>query len=116
MTKMRPPMKLSIVMPIFNEQATLAEILRRVAAVDLPKELVLVDDCSTDGSREVIERVGREGLKALIDLDAPGAARNLNEVKVVLQPRNRGKGAALQGWLRRGDRRRDRHSGRRPGI
>ena len=56
-------MKLSIVMPIFNERATLAEIVRRVVAVDLPKELILVDDCSTDGSREVIERVGREGLQ-----------------------------------------------------
>ncbi len=90
---MRPPMKLSIVMPIFNEHATLAEIVRRVVAVDLPKELVLVDDFSTDGSRELIERVGREGLGALID---PREARNLTEVKVALQERNRGKGAALR--------------------
>ena len=86
-------MKLSIVIPIFNEQETLAEIVRRVAAVDLPKEIVLVDDFSTDGSRELVERVGREGLKALID---PGSIKNQTEVRVVLQPKNRGKGAALR--------------------
>jgi len=86
-------MKLSIVMPIFNEQATLSEIVRRVAAVDLPKELILVDDFSTDGSREIIERVGRAGLGTLVD---PAQVRNLTEVKVVLQPQNRGKGAALR--------------------
>jgi glycosyltransferase involved in cell wall biosynthesis len=86
-------MKLSIVIPVFNEQATLAEIVRRVAAVDLPKELVIVDDFSTDGSREAIERVGREGLEPLI---GTGASRNTSEVQVVLQPENRGKGAALR--------------------
>ena len=41
-------------MPVFDEVATLEEILRRVVAVDFPKELVVVDDCSTDGSREVL--------------------------------------------------------------
>jgi glycosyltransferase involved in cell wall biosynthesis len=87
-----PPMLVSVVVPVFNEAATLEELLRRVVAVDFPKELVLVDDCSTDGSREVLERLAATGLKAL-----PGAKPvNKNTLKVLLQPKNQGKGAALR--------------------
>ncbi len=82
----------SVITPVFNEANTLAEILRRVVAVDFPKELVVVDDCSTDGSRELLENLQRNGLSAL-----EGASpRNTNTLKVVLQPRNRGKGAAIR--------------------
>jgi glycosyltransferase involved in cell wall biosynthesis len=82
----------SVVIPVFNEIGTLEELLRRVIAVDFPKELVLVDDCSTDGSREVLERLLREGWKAL-----PGATPlNQNGLKVLLQEKNQGKGAALR--------------------
>jgi glycosyltransferase involved in cell wall biosynthesis len=63
---MRRVMVLSVVIPVYNERATLKEILRRVASVDLPKELVLVDDCSTDGSREILEEVAQKGLEAAI--------------------------------------------------
>ena len=45
-------MKLSLVIPVYNELPTLREIVSRIAAVDLDKELVFVDDMSTDGSRE----------------------------------------------------------------
>ena len=48
-------MKLSIVIPVYNEKDTLEEIVRRVRAVDVPKEIVLVDDFSTDGTRELYE-------------------------------------------------------------
>lgn len=85
-------MLVSVVIPVFNEAPTLEELLRRVVAVDFPKELVLVDDCSTDGSREVLERLAATGLKAL-----PGAKpANKNSLKVLLQPKNSGKGAALR--------------------
>src|ERR1043165_6996290 len=72
-------MKLSIVMPIFNEAETIEEIVTRVQAVPLEKELILVDDCSTDGTRA-----------KLLTLDSG------SDVKVIYHGRNRGKGAALR--------------------
>ncbi len=72
-------MKLSVVIPVFNEKKTILEILQRVQSVDLPKEIILVDDCSTDGTREILR-----GLPAGDDL------------KIIFQPRNAGKGAALR--------------------
>jgi glycosyltransferase involved in cell wall biosynthesis len=73
-------MKLSVVVPVFNERPTIAEIIRRVQSVDvgLDKEIIVVDDGSTDGTREI--------LQALV----------FPELKVVLQERNLGKGAALR--------------------
>ena len=75
-------MKLSVVIPVFNERPTIEECLRRVRAVDLDKEIIVVDDASTDGTREYLA-----GL-------APSA-----ELRVVLQPKNRGKGAAVRHGL-----------------
>ncbi|HCS47612.1 MAG TPA: glycosyl transferase [Candidatus Aminicenantes bacterium] len=73
-------MKLSIVVPVFNERPTIAEIIRRVRVVDvgMDKEIIVVDDGSTDGTREILQ------------------AMVLPELKVVLQERNQGKGAALR--------------------
>ncbi len=87
-------MRLSIVMPIYNEAATLREIVRRVAEIEFDKELLLVDDGSTDGSRELLQALHDEGLAAWLGPGArvgPGA-----EAKVLLQPENKGKGAALR--------------------
>ena len=53
-------MKLSIVMPVYNERDTIEEILRQVMALELEKEIILVDDCSTDGTREWL-RERKEG-------------------------------------------------------
>jgi glycosyltransferase involved in cell wall biosynthesis len=73
-------MKLSVVIPVYNERATVGEILARVEAVDVgfPKEIVVVDDFSTDGTREILQGLARPGLR------------------VLLQDRNQGKGAALR--------------------
>ena len=71
-------MKLSVVVPCFNEKATIAEIVDRIRATKLDIELIVVDDASTDGTREVLKQIAGK-----ID-------------RVILQPANRGKGAALK--------------------
>jgi glycosyltransferase involved in cell wall biosynthesis len=70
--------KLSIVVPVYNEKSTVEELLRRVRAVDLEIEVIVVDDRSTDGTHEILER-----LAPSIDV-------------LVRHERNQGKGAALQ--------------------
>ena len=88
-------MKVSILIPVYNEQATLREILHRVRSVDLvidaahstylegpvvlEREIVLVDDGSTDGSEEILREEAAKG-----------------DIKVVFHGRNRGKGAAVR--------------------
>jgi glycosyltransferase involved in cell wall biosynthesis len=84
-------MLVSLVIPVYNEISTLAELLRRCIAVDFPKELVIVDDCSRDGSREFLAQLMDEGLKAL-----GGNPVNRNELRVLFQEKNQGKGAALR--------------------
>jgi glycosyltransferase involved in cell wall biosynthesis len=79
-------MKLSVVMPAYNEKRTIREIVARVAAVDLgpiEKEIVIVDDGSTDGTRDILR-----------EMDGVGG------VRVLYQPRNMGKGAAVWTGLR----------------
>ena len=85
-------MLVSLIIPVYNELPTLAEIVRRIVAVDFPKELVFIDDCSKDGSRELLERLARDGLAA-IDGALP---KNTNQLKVLFQEQNQGKGAALR--------------------
>src|SRR3990167_4972178 len=79
-------MKLSVVIPAYNEKSTILEILRRIDAVDLGdinKEIIIVDDGSTDGSRDVLR-----------DLE------KLNKYKIFYQEKNQGKGAALKRGFR----------------
>jgi len=73
-------MKLSVVIPVYNEINTLEKILSEVRAVNITKEIILVDDGSTDGSRELLKRLGKEDPK----------------LKIIFQEVNQGKGAALR--------------------
>lgn len=77
-------MKLSIIIPAYNESAFIRELLRRVDQVELrgiEKEIIVVDDCSTDGTREILEEEARRGRQ------------------VLLHETNRGKGAAIRTGL-----------------
>jgi glycosyltransferase involved in cell wall biosynthesis len=62
-----PGFKLSVVIPVYNEKDWIRELLRRVEAVPIPKEIILVDDCSKDGTREILrtEYENREGYVVL---------------------------------------------------
>jgi glycosyltransferase involved in cell wall biosynthesis len=70
----------SVVIPVYNERDTLREILRRVRAVPVPTQIILVDDGSTDGTRALLE----------------GLAAEQPDLTVAFHDRNRGKGAALR--------------------
>ena len=74
-----PPVRLSVVMPVYNEAVTLAISIARVRSVPLNIELIAVDDASTDGSGAILERLQAEGA-----LDV-----------LIHQPKNQGKGAAV---------------------
>jgi glycosyltransferase involved in cell wall biosynthesis len=73
-------MKLSVVMPVYNERATLRAVIEKVLAVPMEIELLCVDDGSHDGSREILAEL----------------AKQHEQIRVLMQPRNMGKGAALR--------------------
>jgi glycosyltransferase involved in cell wall biosynthesis len=78
-------MKLTVVIPVYNEINTVGEILSSVIEVDLPKEVIVVDDCSTDGTREFLKEWESHIEKRLKD-----------QIRILFQPKNKGKGAALR--------------------
>jgi len=72
-------MKLSIVIPVYNESETICEVIKRVEAVNGDKEIIIVDDGSIDGTRTLLEKYEEK-----------------EDFKVIYQPKNKGKGAALR--------------------
>jgi glycosyltransferase involved in cell wall biosynthesis len=72
--------KLSVVIPVYNEERWVREVVRRVQEVPIPKEIVIVEDCSTDNTRTILKEIEAEA----------------NNVRVFYQPFNQGKGAALR--------------------
>src|SRR6185436_536769 len=65
-------MKISVVIPVYNEAATVAELISRVQAVDISKEIIMVDDGSTDGTRERLAQLERQ----------------YDNLRIFLQPKN----------------------------
>jgi glycosyltransferase involved in cell wall biosynthesis len=84
-------LKLSIVIPVYNEERLILGVLRRVAAVQVDKELVVVDDCSRDGTAQVLARI--EADPTLVTSADPSGR---TQVRIFYQPVNCGKGAALR--------------------
>ena len=76
-------MKLSVIIPVYNEEKTIGEIIRRVQATGLVDEIVVVDDGSSDGSRAILARLEEQG-----------------SVRVLLHEHNQGKGAAVRTGIR----------------
>lgn len=93
--------KLSVVIPVYNEEQTIEEIIRRVLAVDvgLEKEIIVVDDCSQDGTREILERLSslNSGDTYPISRKLGTCPQNLPQnLKVYFHEKNSGKGASLR--------------------
>jgi len=80
---MTPVLRVSVIIPVFNESRTVASLVRRVRAVPLDLEIVAVNDASTDGSGDLLEGLRQEGV-----LDV-----------VLHHPQNRGKGAAIRSGI-----------------
>ncbi|MCS7238092.1 MAG: glycosyltransferase family 2 protein [Thermoguttaceae bacterium] len=82
LVELPPGFLLSVVIPVYNERATIEEVVRRVEAVPIPKEIIIVDDASTDGTREIVSHwQSRPGFR------------------VLFHEHNRGKGAAIRTGL-----------------
>ncbi len=75
-------MKLSIIVPVYNERKVITEVLERIEAVGLEKEIVIVDDGSNDGTTELLQKIE--------------ASRRLPSARFIFKRKNAGKGAALR--------------------
>jgi len=75
-------MKISVILPVYNEKKTIKEIIRRIMSVKLPKELIIIDDFSTDGTREILRGIKHKA------------------IKVLFHDRNYGKGHAIRTGLK----------------
>src|SRR5438094_10279425 len=89
--------KVSIVIPVYNEKSTIDEILRRVLDTEVRKAVIIVDDCSTDGTRQILENMAAR--QANGEKFAPGQdgsdPKELRDLRFVFQAPNPGKRAAL---------------------
>lgn len=77
--KRRESVEISVLIPVYNEKATILEVVRRVQEQPLEKEIIIVDDCSTDGTRELLQETAWPP-----------------NVKVLYHDKNRGKGAGIR--------------------
>jgi len=90
--------KVSVVIPVYNEKATIDEILRRVLDTAVRKEVIIVDDCSTDGTRQILETMAarKANGEASVPAQDGGDPVALHDVRIFFQTKNQGKGAALR--------------------
>ena len=84
--------KLSVIVPAFNERSTILELIRRVCVVPIDKEIIIVDDGSTDGTREMLQELG----EAHPDGELEGPAGVRNQLRLIFHSTNGGKGVAVR--------------------
>ncbi len=90
-------MKLSVLIPAFNEMRTIRQILQRVQQVDLEKEIIIIDDFSTDGTRDFLRELADN--QGVLPADGGQPALNIPELKVIFHEKNLGKGAAINSGI-----------------
>ena len=90
--------KVSIVIPVYNEKATIGEIVRRVLDTNIRKEVIIVDDCSTDGTRQILENMAARlsNNDKFVQAHDGGEPIELRDLRFFFQTPNQGKGAALR--------------------
>ncbi len=91
--------KLSVIMPVYNERATIEKILERVQAAEIDKEIIVVDDGSTDGTREFLQALARAATAhnpGVMELPQTGSLLHTDNIRIFFSEKNRGKGAALR--------------------
>ena len=84
---MRPDVTLSVMIPVFNERLTLRKLIARVREVPIRKEIIIVDDASTDGTTDVVRAIAAE---------ADASPDPMNRIRVFFHPENAGKGASIR--------------------
>lgn len=91
-------MKISVVIPAYNEKASIEEIIRRVQNTKFDLEIIIVDDCSKDGTREWLQHLARQEAQNVSIVPVPGGSAPLcpHNMKILFQDKNAGKGAALR--------------------
>jgi glycosyltransferase involved in cell wall biosynthesis len=88
----------SIIIPVYNERAYIEEVLLRVQATDLEKEVIVIDDGSTDGTRDLLrdlEKAQTDG-RSEVPIQNGRMCLSLENIRFIFQDRNSGKGAALR--------------------
>jgi dolichol-phosphate mannosyltransferase len=86
-------MKLSVIIPVYNEESTVLEILKRVQSVPVEKEIIVVDDGSIDGTREMLGQLHFLSTQK-------GEGQGGGDIKVILKEKNEGKGMAIREGLK----------------
>jgi dolichol-phosphate mannosyltransferase len=83
-------MRLSVIMPAYNERDTILTALERVKAVEIEKEIIVVDNCSTDGTRELLQEINDD------DIPSTALRQSSGHCRIIFQPQNFGKGTSIR--------------------